>query len=324
MKSLATFKVGNLNLKSRIVMPPMATAKSTEEGKISDALCEYYTERAEHGKVGLITLEHSYIHKQGKASRGQLSLDEHADLKGLGRLADAIHAHGVKVFAQISHAGSAADPNVTGLPVKGASSLIHPKKKSVVAEELTVAEIYEITQWFAKAALRVKEAGLDGVEIHCAHGYLLNQFYSPLTNQRTDEYGYETVENRTRFAVEVIRTVRKEVGNDFPVSIRLGGCDYQSGGSTIEDCVEACKLFEKAGVDMISLTGGINGFINPGASYPGYFKEMSLAVKEKVSVPILLTGGITTLDEAENLLNEQAADLIGVGRAMLKNPKWAD
>jgi 2,4-dienoyl-CoA reductase-like NADH-dependent reductase (Old Yellow Enzyme family) len=190
--------------------------------------------------------------------------------------------------------------------------------------ELTVHQIHEITNYFAQAAVRAKKAGFDGVEIHSAHGYLLNQFFSPLANKRTDEYGSQSVENRTRFHCEVIHAVRAAVGKEFPVAIRLGGCDYEDGGSTIDDCVEACKIFEASGVDLIHLTGGMNGFVRPGHSEPGYFQDMSVPVKQSVNIPVLLTGGVTTLAQAEELIANTCADMIGVGRAMFKNAHWAD
>ena len=164
----------------------------------------------------------------------------------------------------------------------------------------------------------------DDVELHSAHGYLLNQFFSPLANRRTDGYGPQTVENRVRFHREVILAVRQAVGEDFPIALRLGGCDYEAGGSTVEDCVEACRLLEHSGVDLLHLTGGMNGFVRPGHGEPGYFRDLSVPVKGAVHIPVLLTGGVTTPAQAEALLEEGCADLIGVGRAIFKNARWAD
>lgn len=167
---------------------------------------------------------------------------------------------------------------------------------------MTARQIHEVTAWFAQAALRAKQAGFDGVEIHSAHGYLLNQFFSPLANHREDEYGAQSVENRVRFHREVLKAVREAVGSDFPVAIRLGGCDYQAGGSTVEDCVEACKIFAQSGADLLDLTGGMNGFVRPGHNEAGYFRDMSVPVRQAVHIPVLLTGGVTTLDQARKLL----------------------
>ena len=316
--------IRNLTLVNRLVMPPMATAKADENGYVTDAICDYYQERAKHSKIGLIITEHSYIHLQGKAHPGQTSIASDDALPFLHRLTDCIHQEDVKVFAHLSHAGSAALSKITGQPPVGPSPIYHPKQREELPAEMTLQQIRQVTEWFAQAALRAKQAGFDGVELHSAHGYLLNQFFSPLVNHRTDEYGPQSMENRIRFHREVIQAVRQAVGENFPMALRLGGCDYEVGGSTVEDCVEACRLLEQSGVDLLHLTGGMNGFIRPGHGEPGYFRDLSVPVKQTVHLPVLLTGGVTTPVQAETLLGEGCADLVGVGRAIFKNAHWAD
>lgn len=316
--------IRNLTLPNRLVMPPMATAKADENGCVTDAICEYYRIRAKYSKIGLIILEHSYIHLQGKAHPGQTSIATDDVIPFFKRLTDCIHQEGVKVFAQLSHAGSAAQSKITGQSPVGPSQIYHPKQKEELPAEMSHQQIHEVTRWFAQAALRAKQAGFDGVEIHSAHGYLLNQFFSPLANRRTDCYGPQSVGNRLRFHQEVIQAVRQAVGDDFPIALRLGGCDYEGRGSTVEDCVEACRLLEHSSVDLLHLTGGMNGFIRPGHGEPGYFRDLSVPVKQAVQLPVLLTGGVTTPAQAKALLQENCADLIGVGRAIFKNPHWAD
>jgi 2,4-dienoyl-CoA reductase-like NADH-dependent reductase (Old Yellow Enzyme family) len=315
--------IHQLEISNRLVMPPMATAKSDENDFVTEAACAYYGQRARYGKIGLIITEHSYVDLQGKAHPGQMSVATDAAIPGFQRLTQVIHQEGVKAFAQINHAGAAAKSAVTGLPPVAPSAVCHPKHQEELPQEMTADQIRTVTERFAQAALRVKKAGFDGVEIHSAHSYLLNQFFSPLVNHRTDAYGPQSVENRTRFHCQVIEAVRQAVGPDYPIAIRLGGCDYTEGGSTIADCVEACQRFEAMGVDLIDLTGGMNGYTRPGHSEPGYFRDMSTAVKKAVSIPVLLTGGVTTPHQAEELLAENCADLIGVGRALLKDPHWA-
>ena len=319
--------IHHLKLKNRLVMPPMATARSAAGDLVSPELCEYYKERALYSRIGLIITEHSYISPQGKAGRSQLSMAADDVLEGMRTLTRTVHETGVKIMAQINHAGSRADREVTGCEPVGPSPVLHPnggKAPLSVPHELTKAEIKGIVSDFAQAARRAKEAGFDGVEIHSAHGYLLNQFYSPLTNRRQDEYGADTMENRIRFHVEVIRAVREAVGDEYPIAIRIGGCDYHEGGSTEKDCVEACRVFEKAGVDLLDITGGLFGYIIPGRTEPGYFKEMSKAVKEAVKIPVLLTGGVKKISQASELLEAGWTDLIGVGRAIFKDARWAD
>lgn len=316
--------IGQLSLANRLVMPPMATAKAAEDDSVTDEACNYYRERAKYSRIGLIITEHSYVHIQGKAHPGQMSIATDEMIPGFQRLTDCIHKEGVKAFAQISHAGSAALSKVTGQPPAGPSIVCHSKQKDELPTEMTIHQIHEVTAWFAQAALRAKQAGFDGVEIHSAHGYLLNQFFSPLANHRADEYGAQSVENRTRFHREIIQAVREIAGEAFPIAMRIGGCDYEDGGSTIDDCVEACRIFEKNGVDLLDLTGGMNGFVRPGHSGPGYFRDMSIPVKQMVKIPVLLTGGITTLAQAETLTTEGCADMIGVGRAIFRDAHWAD
>ena len=165
--------------------------------------------------------------------------------------------------------------------------------------------------------------GFDGVEIHSAHGYLLNQFYSPLTNKRTDEYGSSNMNNRLRLHLEIIKSVRKVVGKEYPIALRLGACDYMDGGSTIEDGVEAAKILAEAKIDLLDISGGFCGYVRPQANNQGYFQELTIAIKKVVNIPVILTGGITDSIAAEELLQDNKADMIGVGRAILKDSSWA-
>jgi 2,4-dienoyl-CoA reductase-like NADH-dependent reductase (Old Yellow Enzyme family) len=323
-KLFDSITINNLTIANRLVMPPMATAKADDNGGVTDEACEYYCERAKYSKIGLIIIEHSYIQKQGQARLGQMSMATDEVIPGFQKLTECIHSEGVRAFAQINHAGSASKSNMTGYPPIGPSAIFHPRQQEELPMEMTIQQIHEVTEHFAEAALRAKKAGFDGVEIHSAHGYLLNQFYSPLANHRNDAYGAQSVANRTRFHCEVIRAVRAVVGEDYPVAIRLGGCDYEDGGSTVDDCVEACKIFEECGVDLIDITGGMNGYIRPEHTEPGYFLDMSTLVRQAVKIPVILTGGVTALSQAETLLEEGCADMIGVGRAIFKDAHWAD
>ncbi len=320
-------KIGNVELKNRLIMPPVATYLSTDDGKVTDKIIEYYGARSKGGNIGMIITEHCYIFQQGKAKANQLSIANDDDVEGLTRLVNIIHQNGTKAMAQLNHAGATTFETLTGMRKVSASAVPFPFQVSplneVLPEALTPGGISELVDCFALAAVRAKAAGYDGVEIHSAHTYLLNQFYSPLTNKREDEYG-GSLENRLRFHVEVIKKVREAVGPDYLISLRLGGCDYMEGGSTIEDAVNAAQILETAGIDMIDLSGGMCGYRREGHEEPGYFKDMSIPVKATVSIPVMLTGGIKKISEADELLREDAADLIGVGRELLKDPNWAD
>jgi len=319
---LQPLQAGSLALHNRLIMPPMATSKAGSSGKVSQALLDYYQEKSTGGYLSLIIIEHSFIQLTGKASEHQLSIADDSVVAGYKKLTEVIHNNGSKVVMQINHAGSATDPKVIGTTPVGPSAVINPRKGSM-PHELTTQQIAEIVTAFQKAALRVKEAGFDGVEIHSAHGYLLNQFFSPLTNQRKDEYG-GTVLNRIRIHLEVIAAVRAAVGEDFPILLRLGASDFTPGGTSIENSLVAAQEFEKAGVNILDITGGFCGYIIPGSSeQQGYFAPLTAAIKKVVSIPVILTGGITEAEAAEQLLAEGKADLIGVGRAVFKNSEWA-
>jgi 2,4-dienoyl-CoA reductase-like NADH-dependent reductase (Old Yellow Enzyme family) len=318
---LKPLKVRSMKLANRLVMPPMATAKAESDGKVSQALLDYYEEKSRGGYISLIIIEHSYITPAGKASNNQLSISDDVVIPGLRQLADVIHRNGSKAAMQINHAGSAALKEVTGTTPLAPSATANPRRGDM-PREITKKEIVDIVNAFKDASRRVKEAGFDSVEIHSAHGYLLNQFLSPLTNKRTDEYG-GYIANRIRIHLQVIQAVRSAVGPDFPIQVRLGASDYTESGTTIEDSKIAAQAFEKAGVDIIHISGGFVGYTPPGLTGQGYFALLSEAIKSAVSIPVILTGGITEVEAAENFLKEKKADLIGVGRAILQDSTWA-
>lgn len=308
--------IGKLTVQNRLVMPPMQTNK-TQDGHVTDALVEYYRERAVGSKPGIIITEHSCVLPNARAAEKQLLIASDDMIPEHKRLVDAIHAGGCKAFVQLNHAGSfGIDASVSASNVN-----IPLKKLTKRPRALTVEEIHSIVDAFAAAAVRAVKAGYDGVEIHCAHGYLLNEFYSPITNKRKDEYG-GTLENRLRFLLEAVNAVRGAIGDDVPMSARLGGADYLPGGSKEEDAVQAAIILEKAGVILLDISGGMCFYMRPGHLEPGYFSSMTEKIKAKVSIPVLLTGGIKTVADAEHLLTEEKADLIGVGRAILTEPNW--
>lgn len=318
---LEPLKEGKLKLNNRLVMPPMANAKSDQDGNVTGDILDYYKEKSQGGYISLIIIEHSFITQQGKAHGGQLSVANDDMIDNLKKLANTIHNNGSKTVMQINHAGSAARIDITGFEPVGPSAVVNSRTGNIPMQ-LTREEIKKIISEFRDAAIRVKQAGFDGVEIHSAHGYLLNQFFSPLSNKRTDEYGGDVL-SRIKIHLEVIKAVRDAVGNDFPILLRLGACDYIEGGSTVEDSKIAAVEFERSGIDILDVTGGLCGYTGNGLYGQGYFAPLSEAIKKVVSIPVLLTGGITEVQAAEKLLAEGKSDLIGVGRAILKDSKWA-
>ena len=286
-------RIGQLDIPNRLVMPPMQTNK-TDRGHVTAELVQYYRDRAVYSRPGIIITEHSCITESGRAAEGQLSIAADAYIEEHRQLTDAIHAGGSKAFVQLNHAGS-----------NGIGESVSASPVTIPAKKLTRRPRY------------------DGVEIHCAHGYLLNQFYSPMTNKRKDAYG-GSLENRLRFTLKTVARVREAVGPSVPVAVRLGGADYLPGGSKEEDAAEGAALLEAAGVDLIDLSGGMCFYFRPGHLEAGYFSSMSEKVKARVSVPVLLTGGVQHAADAEKLLSSGKADLIGVGRALLKDAHWRE
>jgi NADPH2 dehydrogenase len=320
-KLLESLRLRGLLLGNRLVMPPMATAKAEADGSVGQALVDYYAEKAAGGYFGLVITEHSYVRPDGKASANQLSVASEAEVEGLRRLAAAIHGDGSKCAVQINHAGSMASEELIGTKPLGPSAVANPRRGGT-PRELGRVEISGLVEAFHDAARRVKEANFDAVEIHSAHGYLLNQFLSPLTNKRTDEYGGDLM-RRIRLHLEVIEAVRDAVGGDFPVLMRLGASDFAEGGTTPGEAALAARAFEEAGVDAIDISGGFCGYDVPGLAGQGYFAPLAEAVKDAVSIPVILTGGITEAAAAERILAAGTADLVGVGRAVLADSSWA-
>ncbi|MBQ9156513.1 MAG: NADH:flavin oxidoreductase [Eubacterium sp.] len=320
--------IKNLEIKNRLVLPPIATERS-KKGTAGTALCQYYDHMTHGGHVGLVYIEHCYIRSDGKASPNQVSAAEDSMVHGLKNIADIVHRNGSRVILQLSHAGAMADPSTLDGPAISTVdadwrwSFWKLKKEPANVKGMTQADIEDIIQCYVDAAKRAKAAGYDGCEIHGAHGFLLNQFYSPLTNLRRDKYGRNDLASRIRFHLETILAVREAVGDDFIISLRFGAKDYIPAGSSLKDAVFASRAFEQAGVDLISVSGGMCGFTRPDYKGPGYFSDTAAAIKQAVSVPVILTGGITDSIEAEYFLREHKADMIGVARAMMKDPGWA-
>ncbi len=318
MKLADALQIRNITIRNRIALPPMATGKAVD-GAPGDDMIEYYRQRSEN--TGLVIVEHEYVSPEGMAHPTQLSIASDEVIPGYRKLADTIHRQGAAALLQISHAGAAA---LNGGLVVLAPSAVRTRDDRPVPQEMTAEDIKRVTECYVQAALRAKEAGFDGVELHGAHGYLLNQFYSPLTNKRTDAYTGSTMAGRTRFHAEALKAVRAAAGEDFVVAIRFGACDYEEGGSGMAEIPEAVRIFEDAGADLIDISGGVPHIAEkPGHKEPGWFAEEAKCAKASVDIPVLVTGGVNTGAEAQAILDAGAADIIGVGRAFLKDAGWA-
>ncbi len=315
---LSPLSVNGLELKNRIVMPPMATRMSTPEGLLTEEAIQHYVERAE--EVGLIVVEHAYIAPEGRFREKQLGIYSDKLMEPLKKLVQEVHKKGAKIGFQLTHAGSRAKTEIIGeLPV-GPSPVVHPLAE-VCPVELTMDDMARLLDLYAAAAERVKKCGFDMVEIHGAHGYLLGQFISPLTNKRQDEYGGNT-QSRAKFPVQVVQAVRKQLGKDYPLFYRLGADDRLPGGLTSDEAAVIAGYLAEAGIDCLDLSGNHCQYLSDNKEQ-GYFVYLADKIRPAVGVPLLVTGGITEAEFADDLVREEKADLVGVGRALLKDAAWA-
>lgn len=279
------------------------------------------------GGVGLLITGMAFVTLEGRAAPWQLAACDDRFVPGLTEMAKAVHdAHG-KVFLQLAHAGCYAPTALTGTEPSGPSvngSDLFPR-----CRELTLTEIDRVVAAFGEAAARGKRAGFDGVQLHAAHGYLLSQFLSPFFNQRTDRYG-GNLENRARLLLEVVQAVRKEVGEGYPVLVKINSEDFVENGLTADESLEVCAMLEKAGVDAIEMSGGTvhvsgkNSCFRTGvAKSPereSYYREAAARYKERIKIPLLLVGGIRSPEVAENIVRDGIADYISLCRPLIREP----
>jgi len=312
--------IRGIKLKNRIVMPPMASYTGTEEGYVTPETSEYYRARAAGG-VGLIIVEHTYVLPSGRRHRRQLGLvsDAHADF--LRPLVDEIHRHGAGAVIQLTHAGARADAAVIGqTPI--APSAVKASPDEPAATAMDAQQIDQVIAAFAACARWAAHAGFDGVELHGAHGYLLNQFMSPVTNTRSDEYG-DGPRGRLLLPLRIIHAVREAVGSKPIIMYRLGADDRLPGGITPEDAREIAPRLVDAGVDVIDVSGGLRGYQPFEWKGEGFFADISSRVKAVCGAPVIVTGGVKSPATADYIIRQPKADLVGIGRALLKDPDWA-
>jgi NADPH2 dehydrogenase len=317
--------IRNSKFKNRIVMPPMVCGGYTgEDGFVTLKNVERYRDRA-RGGVGLIIIEATCINKTGRLSPTQMGLWSDEQIKGFSRIADSCHEFNAKVMVQIHHAGMAVASGVTEDPVAPSDFQgMSRRNNNVQARKLTLEEIARLQDEFTAAAVRARKAGLDGVELHGAHGYLISQFFSPLVNKREDQYGGSLV-NRTRFATELIAKIRRETGPDFIISGRIG-CDEPD----LEGSILIAQELEKAGIDILHISTGMTTYIAGEVvdmPVPAYFHYNSVVyrgtlIKDKVKVPVIVVNGIRTPLEAAYLVENKLADFVAIGRGLLVDPEW--
>lgn len=323
--------IGSIETKNRLVMTAMGVGLGVPNGIASDEFIEFYTQRAKGG-AGLIITEIARVNDvHGIGERNQLSLSNDSTVPSFKKLADSVHQYGTKIFAQLQHPGRETylelNPTVTELV---SSSPIPSITGPQPTRALTVEEIKSLVKDFATGAVRAKKAGMDGVEIHAAHGYLVHQFLSANVNHRQDEYG-GSAENRRRFLMEIIAAIKESCGDDFPISVRLSSSEFLDvigikDGITLDQTIETAKACEKAGVALINVSAGTyftgNTIVEPTSYEQGWKIGLAAEVKKSVSIPVSATSVIRDPEFAEKVLEDGLVDYIAMGRSWLADPEW--
>lgn len=312
--------IGTLTLKNRLVMTAMDLGYSND-GLVNDRFIDFYTERADGG-TGLIVVGGCYPERNGKVWKSILGLDDDRCIPSLTRFTEAMHRHGAKTAAQILHGGRYASSLFSKMQPVSASS-IPSRLARDTSRALSASEIKQVIHGYATATKRVKEAGFDAVEIHGGMGYLINQFLSPISNKRSDEYG-GGLDNRMRFAVETIEAIRESVGDDFPIIFRLSGDELMEGGLKVRDNVEIAQRLAKVGVDAFHVSPGwheskvpIMIMVIPRTAYA----VLAAAIRENVDIPVISGIRINDLALADELLRDGQTDLVAIGRPLIADPE---
>lgn len=313
MKTFTNFKVKDMNLQNRIVMAPMCMHSADENGIVNDFHRTHYCSRA-FGKVGLIIVEATAVVKNGRISHDDLGIWNDEQIDGLKSLVENIKKYDARIAIQLAHAGRKSNSGdeyiVAPSPIRFSNEYKNPR-------ELSKHEIYEIVNAFEDGARRAYEAGFDAIEIHAAHGYLIHQFLSPITNKREDEYG-GSLDNRVRFLKEILKAIKKAWPNNKPILVRVSADDYAEGGINIKEMVKIVNLI-KDNIDVVDVSSG--GLIPVDIdTFPGYQVTYSDTIKKECNIPTIAVGLLDSYKQSEEILGNNRADLVAFGRALLRNP----
>jgi len=319
-------KINQMELKNRFVRSATWEGLANSDGSCSVKLVNLMLELAK-GQVGLIITSHAYVTQNGQAGIKQLGIYSDQVISSYIEMVKKVQKEGSKIIMQIAHAGGRASIQLIKSQPFGPSSL--EIKDCMMCREMTKSEIFQIIEDFKNAAVRAKKAGFDGIQIHAAHGYLLNQFLSPFFNKRKDNYG-GSIENRVRLILEILRAIRTELGKQFAVFIKLNSEDFIEGGFTQGEMVQVSAMLESAGIDAIELSGGTGLSLSKYSSTrvgkidskeeEVYYRDAAKLYKEKISVPLILVGGIRSYEVAEELVEKELADYISLCRPLIREP----
>ena len=316
---LSPYKIANVALKNRVVMPPMCMYKAAPNAQIRDFHIVHYAARA-IGGVGLIVVEATAVEARGRISDNDLGLWEDAQIIGHKTLTALCHSLGAKMAIQLAHAGRKS-LCVDSTPIAPSPLPFNENGEYKTPTEMTIEEIEAIKHAFVDAAQRAKMSHYDILELHAAHGYLLCSFLSPLTNQRTDQYG-GSLDNRCALVIEICDILKQAV--DMPLMVRISADEWVDGGWNIDDSVYLSQKLHAIGVDLIHVSAGGNNAIQPNMPplQPLYQAAYAKKIKEKVGIPTIAVGLITSALEGKLLLENKTCDLVAYGRELLRNPNF--
>jgi 2,4-dienoyl-CoA reductase-like NADH-dependent reductase (Old Yellow Enzyme family) len=321
-----TTTLNGMQLANRFVRSATWEGLATSEGYATEALTSLLVDLAQ-GKVGLIITSHACVSPSGLAAPGQLGIYTDGHVPPLKTMVDKVHAAGGKIALQVSHGGRYALKSPDAVRI-GPSTI--ESKGEVQCREMTESEIDSMVSHFAQAAQRAKAAGCDAIQIHAAHGYLVSEFLSPYFNKRTDRYG-GSIANRARFLLNIVRAIRDEAGNTFSLLVKLNSQEFLEGGYTVEDMLSAASFLQDAGVDAIEMSGGhhVDGVfgkyfparpVKSGAEERPYYLDEARRYKERIRVPLMLVGGIRSIEWATRIVAEGYADYVSLCRPLIREP----
>ena len=321
---LSPIDVGGMAVRNRIFMAPMERNFANADGTVTDRTLAHY-EACARGGVGWIDVESTFVEQRGRGRTHQLGIHDDLCVPGLKELVDRVHAHGPRIGIELHHAGRQTESGITGLQPIAPSPVPCPQVANETPHELEPREIDEVVTVYGDAARRASEAGFDAIELHSAHGYLPLAFLSPLTNHRTDEYG-GSLENRARFAVRVIETMRKAAGPGIVVGARFSSSEFLEGGLTVDDMALYAQILEAAGAQYVSLSAGqyasFQVIIPPMDTPTGFLLPLVDQIKSAVSIPVVAVSRFVDPHDADRAIAEGHVDLAGFGRAFLTDPEW--
>lgn len=312
-------------LKNRVVVPPMASETANSEGFATPATLAHYERLAKSG-ASLVMVEYTYVHRSGRSEPNQLGIDSDSKVEGLARIAEIIHRSSALAGIQITHSGGKTSRDLTDGSLQSPSGVAVPVKDQdmPIPDAMTLDEIHEWRHAFGQAIERAVLAGFDLVELHAAHGYGLNQWLSPLTNQRRDAFG-GNVRKNSRLLLEIVEQAKR----DFPgllLAVRMPGQDFLEGGLTAEDSISIARALEETGIDLIDVSSGIGGWRRPrDRRGEGYLVSEAARIQFSVGVPVIGVGGIETGEYIDRALRSGELSLAAVGRAVLNGPtEWRE